>query len=77
MKRKQYAYQRPKMYHSAAASQDKRIIGHNSSKHIAPVKTSVIVYRNAPILREKGGTLEKSLRNNSLLCLLPLANPPI
>ena len=29
-------------------AKNKRIIGHDSSKHIAPVKTSVIFYRNAP-----------------------------
>lgn len=49
MKSKQYAYQHPKeTYHFAGKNQDKRIIWHNSSKHIAPVKTSVIFYRNAP-----------------------------
>lgn len=38
--------------------QDKRIIGHDSSKHIAPVKTSVIFYRNAPFEERKGNLRE-------------------
>lgn len=48
VKSKQYAYQHPKMDHSAGKNQDKRIIAHNSSKHIVPVKMSVILYRSAP-----------------------------
>lgn len=48
VKSKQYAFQHPKMDHSAGESQDKRIIAHNSSKHIVPVKMSVILYRSAP-----------------------------